>query len=726
MIDQELHSGAVLAIQEGTFSMSTVQKLAILVGLLSGSSGPAVAQVSVDIKPPLAKIIPHATVLYGDERVDNYYWLRERSNPDVLEYLEAENAYTDAVMKPTVAFQDSLYHEMLARIKETDEDPPYPQGDYFYYSRTEKGKPYPIFCRKKGSIAAPEEAYLDQNELSKGHGFYRLWARDISPDDTFLAFSVDTSGSENYVAHIKNLQDGSMLRDAIEHTQSIVWAADNRTLFYTVEDSANRPYRVYRHSIGTSVADDRLIYQEDDPTFTVGIRRSRDNRYVFIVSSASNADEWRSIPAGKPSEAPTLIVPRRAGHEYDIEPWGKFFYIRTNKDAKTFRVVRTLAAQPAETNWNEVLPFRHGTTVEGLEGFADHLVVYERTNGLQQMRIVNLRSGDMHTIEFPEPVYSAFGNVNMVFDTKVFRYSYQSLTQPPSIIDYDMDRRTGTIVKVQEVLGGYDPAQYVSERIFAKAGDGTEVPISLVYRKGLRDRGPAPLHMSGYGAYGASSSPAFSSTRLSYLNRGIIVAIAHVRGGGDMGREWYDDGKLLHKKNTFTDFIACAEHLIAQGYTTKERLTISGGSAGGLLMGAVTIMRPDLFKAVVAQVPFVDALNTMLDPSLMYTTQEYLEWGNPNEKPYYDYMRSYDPYTNTAAQDYPNILVKVGLNDPRVNYWEGAKWVAKLRAVNTNNTTVLLKVNMGAGHAGSSGRYDRLREFAFDCAYVLGQYGIAH
>lgn len=677
-------------------------------------------------EPPVAKIVPRYDTLHGDIRVDNYYWLRNdsRTNPEVIEYLKAENAYTDVVMKPTEAFQETLYYEMVRRIKETDEEPPYREGNYFYYSRTEKGKQYPIYCRQKGSVTAPEEIYFDQNEMSKGFRYYRTAQMEISPDGNLLAFSIDTNGSENYILNVKNLGDGTILGDRVENIQSLTWAMDNKTIFYTMEDSAKRPYRVYRHTLGSKSSEDRLVYEEKDALYTVGIDRSRSEKYIFLISSASNSDEWRYIEADQPTTDFKVIVPRRPEFEYSVDHWGNYFYIRTNKDAKTFKLVKSPISDPSEKSWEEVIPYRKDITLEGMDFFTNYSIVYEREKGLQKMRVTDLRSGTVHYIEFPEPVYSAYPNINKVFDTKVFRFSYQSLTRPASIFDYNLETKEQILIKQQEVLGGYDPTQYQSERIYAKAEDGTEVPISLVYKKGVKFDATSPLHMSGYGAYGSPTQPTFSSVRLSYLNRGVIVALAHVRGGGDMGREWYDNGKLLKKKNTFTDFIACAEHLIKNKYTSKEKLTISGGSAGGLLMGAVTTMRPDLFKAVIASVPFVDALNTMLDPGLMYTTQEYLEWGNPNEKEFYYYMKSYDPYTNVKAIKYPNILVKVGFNDPRVNYWEGTKWAAKLRAMKTDNNIIIVKANMGAGHGGASGRYERLREIAFDYAYILSQYGI--
>jgi oligopeptidase B len=699
-----------------------VGRMCLLFFVLFGFAG-AFAQPG-SVVPPVAAVSPKADTLHGDVRVDNYYWLRERSNPEVRKYVEAENAYTEAMVKPTEALRETLYNEMVRRIKETDEDPPYRQGDYYYYSRSEKGKQYPIFCRKKGGLGAAEEIYFDQNEMAKGFSFYRLWQSQISPNGNLLAFSVDTSGSENYILQVKNLATGAIMKDRVEFTQGFAWSTDNATIFYTMEDSAMRPYRVYRHAIGTPSSDDKLVFEEKDALFTVGVDRTRDDKYLFIYSGAFNATECRYIPADQPGAEFKVITPRRPEHEYSVDHWGDYFYIRTNKDAKTFRLVRAPVSDPGEKNWEEVIPYRPGITMEGIDMFANYLVVYDREAGLQRIRVTDMKSGAKHELAFPDPVYTASANVNMVFDTKVFRYSYQSMVSPFSIFDYNLETKERTLVKQQEVLGGYDPSRYTSERIFAKAEDGTEVPISLVYKKGVKLDGTAPLHLYGYGAYGISQQPTFSSSRLSYLDRGVIFAIAHVRGGADMGRTWYDDGKLMKKKNTFTDFIACAEYLIKAKYTTKEKLTISGGSAGGLLMGAVVTMRPDLFKAAILAVPFVDALNTMLDPTLMYTEQEYLEWGNPHEPAAYQYMKSYDPYTNVKAAAYPDMLVRAGFNDPRVNYWEGTKFVAKLRAMKTDHNTVLLKINMGQGHMGSTGRYERLKEAAFDYAYILAESGI--
>jgi oligopeptidase B len=704
--------------------MSRIRTIINIITVFVITAGNYSCMQSDQIKPPVAAIIPKADTLHGDIRIDNYYWLRDRSNPDVVKYLEAENKFTDVMMEPTKALQETLYNEMLGRIKETDENPPYRQGDFYYYTRTEKGKQYPIYCRKKGTTDAPEEIYLDPNELAKSYKYYAVAAMDITPNNSYLAFSVDTNGSENYVLFMKDLSMNKILDEKIEHIQSLQWAMDNKTLFYTKEDSAHRPYRVYRHIPGASSTGDVLVYEEKDPKYSLGVNRTRSDQYIFIISSASNSDEWMFIPANKPTAPLKVISARRPEHEYRVDHWGNYFYIQTNSNAKTFRMVRTPVTITSEETWEEILPYRRDVTLEGMDFFANHSVVYEREKGLQKMRVTNMKTNEYHYIDFPDPVYTAYATMNAVFNTNIFRFSYQSLTRPSTIYDYNLDTKERKLIKQQEVLGGYNPDEYTSERIYAKAPDGVEVPISLVYKKGIKISNSTPVHMSGYGAYGSPSQPTFSSNRLSYLNRRIIAAIAHVRGGGDLGKEWYEDGKLLKKKNTFTDFIACVEYLVEKGYTSKEKLTISGGSAGGLLMGAVTTMRPDLFKAVIAQVPFVDVLNTMLDPGLMYTTGEYLEWGNPNEKTYYDYMKSYDPYSNVRATNYPNILVKVGFNDPRVNYWEGTKWVAKLRALKTDNNVIMLKINMGAGHGGSSGRYERLKENAFDYAYILSQYGM--
>jgi oligopeptidase B len=673
---------------------------------------------------PVAKKIPKADTLLGDIRVDEYAWIRQKDDPAVIALLEAENAYTDSIMKPTEELQEILYTEMLSRIKETDVDVPYLKGGYYYYSRTEEGKQYPINCRKKGSLDAPEEVILDQNEMAKGLDYFRVGAMTVSTDGNLLAYSADTNGSEAYNLVIRDLRGGEFLTDMIPDVVSVVWATDGRTIFYSKRDEARRPYRLFRHTLGTDPSSDALVFEEKDELYNLFVGRTKSDAYILVGSGSSTSNEYWYLSADRPGEELTLILPREEDHEFSVDHNGKYFYIMSNKGAKNFRLVRTPVTDPSEANWTEVLPHDSGATLENMEMFRDYLVVAERRNGLQQFRVMDLRSGGFHYVQFPEPVYSAFFSTNEVFDSKTLRYSYQSFITPSSVFDYDMETREKTLMKQTEVPGGYDPSLYVSERISAKAPDGVMVPISIVYKKGMKRDGRAPLHLYGYGSYGITIPVTFSSSRLSLLDRGFTFALAHIRGGGDMGRDWKDDGRMFKKKNTFTDFIACAEHLIAEKYTSPDKLTIEGGSAGGLLMGAVLNMRPDLFRAAVAVVPFVDVMNTMLDATLPLTVGEYLEWGNPNEKASYDYMKSYCPYTNVTAQAYPNMLVRVGLNDPRVGYWEGTKWVARLRDRKTDDNVIMMKINMGAGHGGLSGRYSRLRETAFNYAYILSQVGL--
>jgi oligopeptidase B len=676
------------------------------------------------IAQPAAKKVPKADTLHGDVRIDQYSWLRQKDDPEVISYLEGENAYADSVMKPTEALQELLYKEMVGRIKETDTDVPYPFGGYLYYSRTEEGKQYTINCRKKDAPGAVEEVILDQNGIAKGLNFMRVGAFAVSPDQKLLAYSIDTSGYEAYDLVVKDLASGAMLADRIPDVVEVVWATDGKTVFYSKRDAARRPYRLYRHVLGSDPSSDPLVMEEKDEMFNLFVGRSRSDAWIFAGSSSTTTSEWWYAPAGRPSEPFKVVLPRETDHEYSVDHTGGSFYILSNKNAKNFRLVKAPVADPSPANWVEVTAHRADVTLEGIEAFKDYLVVTERKKGLPSLSVMDLAAGKSHDIEFPEPVYSAGVGVNQVFDTKTLRFGYQSFVTPPSVYDYGMDTRKRTLMKRTEVLGGYDPSLYASERIYAKAPDGVMVPISIVYKKGVVMNGRAPLHLYGYGSYGATIPVSFSSSRLSLLDRGFIYALAHIRGGGDMGRDWKEDGRLMHKKNTFTDFIACAEHLIAQKYTSADKLTIEGGSAGGLLIGAVVNMRPDLFKAALALVPFVDVMNTMLDPTLPLTVGEYLEWGNPNEKAAYEYMKSYSPYENVKAQNYPEILVRVGLNDPRVGYWEGTKWAARLREMKTDHNRVLVKVNMGAGHGGASGRYSRLREVAFNYAYVLSQHGL--
>jgi oligopeptidase B len=675
-------------------------------------------------QPPVANKVPRVDEIHGDHRVDDYFWMRDKQNPDVARYLEAENAYTDAVMKPTEGLQEALYKEMLARIKETDVNVPYRKGGYFYYSRTEQGKQYPIYCRKRGSLDAPEEVTLDLNRLAEGQKFMALGAYQVSDDGTRLAYSTDTTGFRQYTLFVKELRTQALLPVRVERVGTVAWAADGQTLFYTVEDEqTKRQYRLYRHHLGTEAHD--LVYQEKDEAFNIGVGRTRSQKYLILGMGSLTTSEARYLPADDPASEWKEVAPRLPDQEYDVDHHGDRFYIRTNDAGRNFRLVSAPVASPGREHWKEVVPHRPDVMLEGTDFFKDHYVLFEREGGLTHLRVTDLRSGASHRVEFPEPVYSAFAGTNPEFDTTVFRLNYQSLITPSSVFDYEMDKRTRTLMKQTEVLGGYDPTLYQSERLWATAKDGVKVPISIVYKKAFKKDVGGPLYLYGYGSYGFPMPITFSSNRLSLLDRGVAVAIAHVRGGGELGKPWHDDGRMMKKKNTFTDFITCAEHLVAERWTSPSRLVIEGGSAGGLLMGAVTNMRPDLWKAVISKVPFVDVVNTMLDESLPLTVGEFEEWGNPKKKEEYDYIKTYCPYTNLGRKAYPAILVKTSFNDSQVMYWEPAKYVARLRTLKTDSNPLLLKTNMAAGHGGASGRYDFLREVAFDYAFLLGELGIA-
>jgi oligopeptidase B len=674
------------------------------------------------LQPPVTEKKPKITEINGDRLVDNYFWLREKSNPAVIAHLEAENAYTAAVMKPTESLQGRLYKEILSHIKQTDANVPYRWGDYFYYSRTVEGQQYPIFCRKHGNLNATEQILLDLNELAKGQKFMSVGSFVPSDDGNLLAYSTDNSGYRQYTLHIKNLITGELFPERIERVDNVAWATDNKTIFYVTEDAVTkRNDKFFRHVLGSDKYD--LVYEEKDELFDIGAARSRDKALIMLGAFSKTSNEFRYIPADNPNAEWKIVLPRQADHEYDIDHRGDLFYIRTNKGAKNFRVVTAPVSDPAEKNWKEFVAHRPAVKIDGVDLFIDHAVLSEWENGLEQIEIVDFKTNKRHRIVFPEPVYAAGLNANREFNTTVLRYNYQSLITPSSVFDYDMNTRKATLMKQTEVPGGFDKANYKSERVFATAADGTKIPMSVVYRQGTKLDGSAPLLLYAYGSYGIPISPGFSAGRLALLDRGVIYVIAHIRGGGELGEPWRDAGRMMKKMNTFTDFIACAEHLVKQKYTSSDRLVIQGGSAGGLLMGAVTNMRPDLFKAVVAQVPFVDVLNTMLDASLPLTTSEYIEWGNPNEKAAYDYMKQYSPYDNIAKKNYPAMLVKVSLNDSQVPYWEGTKLVAKLRELKTDHNPLLLKVNMGAGHGGASGRYDAIHETAFDYAFMLWQMG---
>ena len=677
------------------------------------------------LQPPSTEKKPKVTEINGDRLVDNYFWLREKSNPAVISHLEAENAYTDATMKPTEPLQAKLYNEILSHIKQTDENVPYRWGDYFYYTRTKEGLQYPIFCRKHQTLDAAEQIVLDVNELAKGQKFMSVGSFAPSDDGNLLAYSTDSTGYRQYTLQVKNLGTGELFPEKIERVDDMAWTSDNKTFFYVTEDAVTkRNDKMFRHVLGSDKYD--LVYEEKDELFDIGVGRSRDKAIIGLDAASKTSTESRYIPANNPNAEWKVIIPRQPDHEYDVEHRGELFYIRTNKGAKNFRVVAAPVSDPSEKNWKEFVAHRPAVKIEGVDMFADHAVLSEWENGLQQLEIIDFKTNKRHRVEFPEPVYSTGVGPNREFNTSVLRYGYQSMVTPFSVFDYDMNTRKATLMKQTEVPGGFDRANYKSERVFATASDGTKIPMSVVYRRNVKLDGSAPMLLYGYGSYGISIPPSFSASRLALLDRGVVYVIAHIRGGGELGEPWRDAGRMMNKVNTFTDFIACAEHLTKQKYTSSDRLVIQGGSAGGLLMGAVTNMRPDLFKAVVAQVPFVDVLNTMLDASLPLTTSEYIEWGNPNEKPAYDYMKKYSPYDNIHKANYPAMLVKVSLNDSQVPYWEGSKLVAKLRDYKTDRNPLLLKVNMGAGHGGASGRYDAYHETAFDYAFMLWQMGITN
>jgi oligopeptidase B len=675
--------------------------------------------------PPVAKKAPKSTEINGHTLVDNYYWLRDKKNPEVKAYLEAENVYTDAVMKPTEGLQKKLYDEMLSRIKETDVEVPYKEGEYFYYSRTEAGKQYQIHCRKKGSMEAPEEVVLDVNELAKGQKFMSLGAGRVSDDGNLLAYTTDNTGFRQFTLAVKDLRTGKLLPDHAERVGSVVWANDNKTIFYSVEDeTTKRQYQVYRHTAGTN-GSDKLAYEEKDEKFDVFAGKTRSKAYIFLFSASHTTSEVRYIPAGEPTAEWKVLQPRKQDVEYYPDHNGNFFYIRVNDTGRNFRLVKAPVTDPRSQNWQEVVANRSNVMLDDMDFFKNYYVLSERENGLPQIRVTDLRSGESRRIEFPEAAYASYGYINREYDTSKFRYGYQSFITPRSVFEYDMTSGKSTLLKQKEVPGGYDRTRYQVEQIYATASDGVKIPISVVHLKGAKLDGKGPIYLTGYGSYGISYDIGFNSDLFSLVDRGVVAAVAHIRGGGEMGKTWHDDGRMMHKKNSFTDFVASAEYLVAHGYGSKDRLVIEGRSAGGLLMGAVLNLRPDLFHAALVGVPFVDVMNTMLDETLPLTVGEFEEWGNPKEKPAFDYMMSYSPYDNIEAKKYPNMLVRTSFNDSQVMYWEPAKYVAKMRAIRTDHNIMILKTNMNpAGHGGASGRYDRLHETAFDYAYFLTQMGI--
>jgi oligopeptidase B len=706
------------------------------------SSGRGTAASPASVAPPVAALRPERLEAHGDVRIDDYYWLREREDPEVIRYLEAENAYTEAIMAHTEALQERLFEEIRSRVQETDMSVPYRHGNYFYYTRYEEGRDYPIHARKRGSLDAPEQVLVDGNRLAEGKSFFMVMGLTVSSGEDILAFATDTLGRRIATIHFKNLTTGEMLPAVIpDVTGNLAWAEDNRTLFYTKQDPTTlRSYRIYRHVLGTDPAQDELVFEETDETFSTWVFKSKSKQYVMIASSQTLSTEFHFLDAHRPQGEFRVFLPRQRDHEYSIEHCGDHFYIRTNDGARNrsaagateqaprarnFRLMRTPVTHTARQHWEEVIPHRDDVFLERFEIFRDHLVLTERRDALTYLRVRPWSGAGEHYLEFDEPVYVAYAFASPEIDTPLLRIGYQSLTTPQSVYDYDMNTRERTLLKREPVLGGFDPANYRAERLWATARDGTHVPVSLVYRRDLRRGGPQPLLLYGYGSYGYSSEPWFSSHRLSLLDRGFVFAIAHIRGGQEMGRDWYEDGKLFRKMNTFTDFIDVAEHLVAQGYTAPEKLYALGGSAGGLLMGAVINLRPDLFHGVIAAVPFVDVVTTMLDETIPLTTFEWDEWGDPRTPEAYRYMLAYSPYDQVRAQAYPHLLVTTGLHDSQVQYWEPAKWVARLRALKTDDNRLLLKTNLEAGHGGASGRYRAWRETAFEYAFLLDLAGLA-
>jgi len=683
-----------------------------------------------DAKPPIAEIKPHKRIIHGDTVVDDYYWMIDyfKKGPDstkVVDYLKAENKYLDTMMKGTEAFQANLFKEMKGRIKEKDESVPVFKNGYFYYSRTEDGQQYFKYCRKKGSLNAKEEILLDVDALAKGHSYYSASGFSISPDNKLLAFGVDKVSRRQYTIQVKNLETGEIYKDAIPNTQgAVAWANDNKTFFYTSKNPVTLlSEKIKKHVLGTDAKADVVVYDEKDNTNYIGVSKSKNDKYIFIGSQGTLTSEYRMIDADHPEAPFKVFSPRFKDVLYDVLPVDDKFYIVTNWNAKNFRLMECPLDKTEKENWKEVIPNRKDVLLEYGDEFKDYLVLSERKNGLTELRVLK-KDGSDYYIKFDEPVYSAGIGSNPEYNGKMLRYSYTSLTTPNSTYDYDLEKKDKKLMKQQEVVGGYNPDDYVTERVFAKAKDGTKIPVALVYKKGFEKNGNSPLLLYAYGSYGSSTDATFSSPRLSLLNRGFVFAIANIRGGQEMGRQWYEDGKLMKKKNTFTDFIAAGEYLVEQKYTSKGHLYAHGGSAGGLLMGAVVNLAPDLWNGIIADVPFVDVVNTMLDESIPLTTNEFDEWGNPKKKDAYDYMKSYSPYENVEKKAYPNMLVTTGLHDSQVQYFEPAKWVAKLRAMKTDKNVLLLKTNMEFGHGGASGRFDYLKDVSLRWAFLFALEGI--
>jgi oligopeptidase B len=689
-------------------------------------------------KAPTAKKIPHEMTIHGDTRVDDYFWMRltdaqkEAENPDeqtkdVVAYLNAENAYREEIMTGTKELQESLFNEIVGRIKQTDMSVPVKNNGYWYYTRYEEGKEYAYYCRKKETMEAEEQVLLDGPKMAEGHAYFSIGGYSVSPDNKMMCYGTDVVSRRQYILSFKNLETGEILSDKIENTTGgAVWANDNKTVFYTRKDPVTlRSYRIYKHILGSDPASDELVFEEKDDTFSCFVYKTKSKKYIIISSSATLSDEYRFIDASKPNDSFKIIQPRERNLEYGVDHYGDHFYIVTNLDAQNFRLMRTPVGKTEKANWAEIIPHRADVLLEGIEIFKDYLIVQERVAGLTNIRVTRWDNSVDYNIEFNDPAYTAYVDYNPDFDTDIMRFGYTSMTTPNSTYDFNLATKERELLKQQEVMDpNFKPENYQSERLMVKATDGTVVPISLVYRKGTQRNGHNPTLLYAYGSYGSSMDPYFSSVRLSLLDRGFVYAIAHIRGGQELGRQWYEDGKLLKKMNTFTDFIDCGEFLIKEGFTNSENLYAMGGSAGGLLMGAVMNMRPDLWKGVVAQVPFVDVISTMLDEDIPLTTGEFDEWGNPKDEEYYHYMKSYSPYDNVEAKDYPNTLVTTGYWDSQVQYWEPAKWVAKLRELKTDKNLLLLYTNMDTGHGGASGRFERYREVAMEYAFLLMLAGI--
>jgi oligopeptidase B len=680
----------------------------------------------VQVKPPVAKKIAKELTIHGDTRIDNYYWLNDREDPEVIAYLEAENAYIEAVMKHTIPLQDKLFEEIKSKIKAEDESVPYKKNGFFYYSRTVPEKEYYLVCRKKDNPGAAEEVMLDVNRMAEGFEYYAIGGTAVSPDNKILAFGVDTLSRRKYTIYFKNLETGEMLNDQIPLTAGgATWAADNKTVYYVLKDDVTlRSAKIMKHTLGTPAENDEEVFYEADETFSTFIYKTKSEKYLMIGSESTLTSEYRFLDAGNPGGEFKIIQPRTRGLEYQVEHFGNDFYIRTNLDAQNFRLMKTPVVKTGKENWTEVIAHRSDVFFEDFDIFKDYLVVSERKEGITQLRVLPWNGGEEYYIGFEEEVYTAFSNVNMEYDTEWFRFSYTSLTTPNSVFDFNMKTRERNLLKQEEILGGFDKNNYETRRIYATATDGTKIPMSLVYRKGLEKNGSNPALIYGYGSYGYTMDPSFRLSILPMLDRGFVYAIAHIRGGQINGRAWYEDGKLLRKMNTFTDFNDCAQFLIDEKYTSTEKLFAKGGSAGGLLMGACVNLRPDLYKGVIADVPFVDVVTTMLDESIPLTTGEFDEWGNPKEKEYYFYMKSYSPYDNVEAKNYPAMLVTTGLHDSQVQYWEPAKWVAKLREMKTDKNPLIFHINMDYGHGGASGRYQWIKDTALEYAFIFDQLGI--